>query len=91
MTNSKDMHWIATQLQERLPGVAVDVLKPSAQSKTAGWTLDASYRDSYVVVQWTRSTGFGISAPKDTDLLSPRMSSTTKAQTRRSVEPCICS
>jgi hypothetical protein len=68
MTNTKDMQWIAAQLRERLPSVIVDVLKPSARSKPAGWTLDANYRDSYIVVQWTRSTGFGISAPKDTDL-----------------------
>lgn len=68
MTNSKDMQWIATQLRERLPDAVVDVLKPSARSKSGGWTLDANYRESYVVVQWTRSTGFGISAPKDTDL-----------------------
>lgn len=68
MTNTKDVQWIAAQLRERLPGVVVEVLKPSARSKTAGWTLDANYRDSYVVVQWTRSTGFGISAPRDTDL-----------------------
>lgn len=68
MTNTRDMQWIAAQLRERLPGVVVEVLKPSARSKTAGWTLDASYRDGYVVVQWTRSTGFGISVPRDTDL-----------------------
>jgi DNA-binding transcriptional regulator YiaG len=68
MTNTMDIQWIAAQLRERLPGVVVEVLKPSARSKTAGWTLDANYRDSYVVVQWTRSTGFGISAPRDTDL-----------------------
>lgn len=68
MTNAKDMQWIATQLRERLPGVVVEVLKPSARSKTAGWTLDATYRGSYVVVQWTRSKGFSISSPRDTDL-----------------------
>jgi DNA-binding XRE family transcriptional regulator len=68
MTNTKDMQWIAAQLRERLAGVVVEVLKPSARSKTGGWTLDANYRDNDVVVQWTRSTGFGISAPRDTDL-----------------------
>ncbi|HWO17523.1 MAG TPA: hypothetical protein VNO30_02065 [Kofleriaceae bacterium] len=68
MTNPKDMQWIAAQLRERLPGVVVEVLKPGARSKSGGWTLDANHRDSYVVVQWTRSTGFGISAPRDTDL-----------------------
>jgi hypothetical protein len=68
MTNSKDMQWIAVQLRDRLPGVVVEVHKPSARGKSEGWTLDASYRDSYVVVQWTRSTGFGLSVPRDTDL-----------------------
>lgn len=68
MTNPKDIQWIATQLRERLPGAVVEVLEPSAPSKSGGWTLDANYRGSYIVVQWTRSTGFGISAPKDTDL-----------------------
>jgi DNA-binding transcriptional regulator YdaS (Cro superfamily) len=68
VTNTKDMQWIAAQLRERLPGVVVEVLKPGARGKTAGWTLDANYQDGYVVVQWTRSTGFGISAPRDTDL-----------------------
>lgn len=68
MTNTKDMQWIAVQLRERLPGVVVEVHTPSARSKAGGWTIDANYQDSYVVVQWSRSTGFGISAPRDSDL-----------------------
>ncbi len=66
--NTKDMQWIAAQVRERLPSVEVEVLKPSAHSKAGGWTLDATYQDNYVVVQWTRSTGFAVSAPRDTDL-----------------------
>ena len=68
MTNTRDMQWIAAQLREQLPGAVVEVLKPSTRSKPEGWTLDANYRDSYVVVQWARSKGFAISAPRDTDL-----------------------
>lgn len=64
-TTTKDMSWLAKRLRTLLPDAKIDLFEPAG--KGAGWTLDAEYRDHYVVVQWTSKAGFGVSTPTEDD------------------------
>lgn len=62
---TKNMRWIAEQLERDLPKAKLDLLEPSG--KGIGWTLDVEFRGHFVVVQWSPNTHFAIATPSDDD------------------------
>ena len=67
MTNQREKNaaWLADRLRADLPAIKVTVHKPSPKGRSAGWVIDADYRDHSVVVMWTEANGFGLATPKE--------------------------
>lgn len=60
LNHKKDARYLAVQLLERVPGIAVKVTAPSGRGSV--WWIDASVRGHNVVVEWSPEDGFGLSS-----------------------------
>jgi hypothetical protein len=63
--SEQDAAYVAGQVRERVTGVGVKVRAPSGKGKV--WWVDATLREHYVVIEWSKEEGFGISTPTDED------------------------
>ncbi len=67
MKQDKGVNWLAAQIREAIPKADAEVYKPRAGA--GGWMLDVTYNtahgERFVVVQWSKSDGFGIATPDE--------------------------
>jgi len=63
--HKRDARYLAAQLLERVPGIAVKVTAPSGRGSV--WWIDASVRCHSVVVEWSPEDGFGLSSTDGND------------------------
>lgn len=63
--HKKDARYLAAQLLERVPGIAVKVTAPSGRGSV--WWIDASVRGHNIVVEWSPEDGFGLSSTDGDD------------------------